>query len=353
MTEGPGPRPTTGESGTTGTTLPGFAPERLARLALRAVADLKLDLTGRTVLTEAATGAYAVTPVLASLAGARVIAFTRDTRYGTAEEVSFLTGMVGLFAGTRHPIDIVTELLPEHVEAADIVTNSGHLRPIDAAFVARLKPTAVVPLMFEAWEVGLGRDDVDLAALRARGIAFAGTNEHHDLIGVFEHHRAMVGRLMSDCGIAVYGANCVVLCDNPFEPEIVDGLVRAGARVHCAGSLDRVNTPEDVDAVLIALRPGAKPVVGPAEARRIADRWPGAVVVQVWGDVDREALTAYGVPFWPPVGPKPGHMAILPSAVGPEPIVRLQAGGLKVAQILLTRPELRSDEDKEYLDELS
>ncbi|MEU8137983.1 hypothetical protein [Streptodolium elevatio] len=331
---------------------PGFAPERLARLAVRAVADLKLDLTGRTVLTEAATGAYAVTPVLASLAGARVIALTRDTRYGTAEEVRHLTGLVALFAGTRQPIDIVTELTPRHIEAADVVTNSGHLRPIDAEFVARLKPTAVVPLMYEAWEIGLGRQDVDLAALRERGISHAGTNEHHPSVGVFDHHRAMVVRLLSDCGVAVYGANCVVLCDNPFEPEIVDGLVRAGAQVHGADSLDLVNTPEDVDAVVVALRPGDRPVIGAAEAARIAARWPGAAVVQVWGDLDREALTASGVPFWPPVGPAPGHMAILPSAVGPEPIVRLQAGGLKVAQILLTRPELRSDEDREYIDDL-
>ncbi|MCF2529988.1 hypothetical protein [Yinghuangia soli] len=331
---------------------PGFSPERLARLAVRAVADMKLDLTGRTVLTEAATGAYAVTPVLASLAGARVIAKTRDSRYGTAEEVKFLTEMIGLFAGSRHPVDIVTELTPAHIAAADVVTNSGHLRPIDADFAAHMKPTAVVPLMFEAWEIGLGRDDVDLAALRARGIAHAGTNEHHKAVGVFEHHRAMVMRLLSDCGIAVYGANCVVLCDNPFEPEIVDGLVRAGAQVHCAGSLDLVNTPEDVDAVIVALRPGGEPVIGAAEARRIAERWPGAVLVQVWGDVDRDALTGCGVPFWPLAAPAAGHMAILPSAVGPEPIVRLQAGGLKVAQILLTRPELRSDEDREYVDEL-
>lgn len=332
---------------------PGFAPERLARLALRAVAELKLDLSGRTVLTEAATGAYAVTPVLASLAGARVIARTKDTRYGTVDDVRRITAQVASAAGAEHPIDIVTELTPDLVASADVVTNSGHLRPLDRAFVDLLKPTAVVPLMFEAWEIGLGRADVDLAALRDRGIPHAGTNEHHPFVGVFEHHRGMVARLMSDCGIATHEANCVVLCDNPFEPEVVDGLVRGGAQVHCAGSLDLVNTPEDVDAVVVALRPGDGPVIGADEARRIARRWPGAVVVQVWGDLDRVELTAHGVPFWPPTDPAPGHMAILPSAVGPEPIVRLQAGGLKVAQILLSgSPDQWPDEDQEYVDVL-
>jgi hypothetical protein len=40
------------------------------------------------------------------------------------------------------------------------------------------------------------------------------------------------------------------------------------------------------------------------------------------------------VPVWPPEAPPPGHMGVLPSAVGPEPIVRLQAGGLKVGEVL-------------------
>ncbi|HZI54747.1 MAG TPA: hypothetical protein VFD56_13620, partial [Chitinophagaceae bacterium] len=52
-----------------------------------AVNRLNLDLSGKVVLTEAATGAYIVTPVIAALAGAEVYAFTKDTRYGTVADV--------------------------------------------------------------------------------------------------------------------------------------------------------------------------------------------------------------------------------------------------------------------------
>jgi hypothetical protein len=45
-------------------------------------------------------------------------------------------------------------------------------------------------------------------------------------------------------------------------------------------------------------------------------------------------------------------MAVLPSDVGPEPVVRLQAGGLKVASVLRTRREHRSVFDLSFLDEL-
>ena len=55
------------------------------------VEELELDLQGRVVLTEAATGPYVVTPVLAALAGANVYAYTRPTRYGAVAEVTDAT----------------------------------------------------------------------------------------------------------------------------------------------------------------------------------------------------------------------------------------------------------------------
>ena len=56
---------------------------------------LGLDLDGLEVVTEAATGAYACTAVIAALAGARVTAMARDTaRHGSAEDA---------FVATRDP----------------------------------------------------------------------------------------------------------------------------------------------------------------------------------------------------------------------------------------------------------
>ena len=63
--------------------LPGLDGRRLVRLMTAAIERCELDLSGRVVLTEAATGAYAVTPVLAALAGAQVYALAAATRYAT------------------------------------------------------------------------------------------------------------------------------------------------------------------------------------------------------------------------------------------------------------------------------
>jgi hypothetical protein len=58
------------------------------------------------------------------------------------------------------------------------------------------------------------------------------------------------------------------------------------------------------------------------------------VIAQFWGDLDRAALARAGLRYWPLDAPPRGHQGILPSSVGPEPIVRLQSGGLKVGEVM-------------------
>ncbi len=316
----------------TGPAQPGLDARRLVRLMAAAIDRCQLDLSHATVLTEAASGAYVVTPVIAAIAGADVYALAGTTRYATDRELADLTCELARLAGVADRIQLLPAKSPGVVGAADIVTNSGQVRPIDAAMVAQLKPSAVIPLMYESWEYR--SPDVDLAACRGRGIPVAGTNERHPSVDVFSFLGPMAVKQLHDAGIAVYGSRIVVLCDNAFGPFITGYLRDGGADVVEAGQLTRADLAARCDAVLLALQPGADVVLGAAEARLLGDEAPGAVLVQFWGDADRAALAAAGVPVWPPGPPHPGHMAVLPSAVGPEAIVRLQSGGLKVGELL-------------------
>ena len=115
---------------------PGLNAQRLVRLMSAAIARCQLDLGGRVVLTEAATGAYVVTPVLAALAGADVYALASATDFGSAAELRKSTAELAAIAGVAARIQFVAEKSPAFVGAADIVTNSGQVRPIDAAMVA-------------------------------------------------------------------------------------------------------------------------------------------------------------------------------------------------------------------------
>jgi hypothetical protein len=332
---------------------PGLRPERLALLVRRVVESMSLDLSGATVLTEAATGAYVVTPVLAALGGAEAVtAVTRSTRYGTVDEVTERTQELADLVGVASRITIHADgVTRELVEAADIVTNSGHLRPIDARVASWMRRGAVVPLMFEAWEIDMGRDDVDLASLRARGVRYAGTNERHPAVDVFSYLGPMAVKLLTDAAVSVYASRLLVVCDNPFRAYLRDGLERAGASVTARERFDADDLDHDLDAVVVALTPRHDPVVHESDIAAIALRAPGAVLAQFWGDVPRAWCDAHGVPCVPLDEPGRGHMGVLPSAVGPEPIVRLQAGGLKVASVLLRDESTWTENDRSYVDE--
>ena len=64
--------------------------------------------------------------------------------------------------------------------------------------VSLMKPTAVVPLMYESWE--LRHTDVDVAACRRRGLRVAGTNERHPEVAIFEYLGLVVLKAMLDAG---------------------------------------------------------------------------------------------------------------------------------------------------------
>jgi hypothetical protein len=309
---------------------PGFIPARLLGLMRAAVARTGLDLSGMTILTEAATGAYCVTPVIAALAKAKhVYAVTRPSLYGSVAEVEACTIALASLGGVSSRIEIMESVQDDILERIDIVTNSGHLRPIGRALIARLPPRCVIALMFEAWE--FRASDIDLDACRERSIPVAGVNERHPSVDVFSYLGPLCVNMLHEAGVPVYASRIAILCDNDFGPFIVKSLAGLGASAGFFSGVEEL-CEDNWDAVILALKPAAEPRIGAAAAEHIARVAPGAIAVQLWGDADRAAIAANGIGIWPPQPPQPGHMGVLLSAIGPEPIVRLQTGGLRAAE---------------------
>lgn len=329
--------------------LPGLSPARLHRLMEQTIKATRLDLAGLTVLTEAASGAYGVTAVVAAMANAkRVHAVSRSTRYGTVEEVTDWTMKLAGCAGVQDRITVCESVPQNALSDVDIVTNSGHVRPINAALIDRLPSRAVIGLMFEAWE--FRPQDIDVAACRRRNIPVVGVNERHEAVDVFSYLGPLCVRLLHDAGLSVYRNRIALLCDNEFDMPIKRGLAGLGADVHLFSSVKAL--PADCwDAVAVALKPGSEPRIGTREAEHIASATPpGCLVAQFWGEMDRDALAKHDLTVWPPAPPAEGHMAILLSALGPDSIVRLQTGGLKAAEVVFRNGPTTNDSIAQVLD---
>ena len=315
-------------------------PDEMLNSIERRLEALGLDLHGLTVVTEAATGAYASTAVIAALAGATVFACAGvSSRYGTAADAIAATRTLARRAGVEDRISFLRNLPASVLQRCDILTNSGHIRPIAREMIEILPDRSVIALMFEAWEF---RDtDIDLAACRRRGIRIAAVNERHADVGVFRFLGPLCTCLLRDAGVTVDGCHIAILCDNPFAEYLREGLCVVGAAAELfSGPADLA--ARNWDVVVVALGPAPRPHCG-HDLAAIARKAPGALVAQFWGDLDRGEAERLGLPVCPAIEPRPGHMGILLNRLGPEPIIRLQTGGLKAAELVWHGRSLPAD----------
>lgn len=310
-------------------------PLRLARLIRRSIDFFALDLAGRTVLTEAASGAYVVTPVIAALAGAsRVIALTRDSRYATADEVVAQTRAIEVLCGVAGRVEIVTQRDLAHFAAADIVTNLGFVRPVDGAAVAAMRPSAVVPLMCEAWEIRPG--DVDIAACLARGISVAGTNEDFPGLDVFANSGWLCQKMLFEAQIELHKSVIIVVSSDKFGVVIARHLAACGVSVRSLPDLRDGAGLEGADAIVVAdYRRGDEIIgrTGDITPEALVRAAPAATVVQFAGLVDVDGLLAAGGSVFPGTPLPPHRMAQTLAAIGPRTVVELHTAGLKVGEL--------------------
>ncbi len=320
---------------------------QVLRLIGLAIARHRLDLTGLRVLTEAGVGSRGITPVLAALAGAEVYAVTRDTADGARLDAERETLRLASDALVSDRVHLISSRLQAPLSGIDIVTNLPAVRPIDETILRSVTDTAAVALMCGVAE--WRSRDVDVAACRRLRIAVAGVD-----VDALNLHRyvpvaAMWGLLT--LGVQVVEATVLVAGDGPACASAARGLARAGARVlvaspESAGRIALYDAEKagdglgdagvharlsEADAlVLCAGRPDAR-LVGPGlgvDADELAARAPHLAVVNLSGELDRRALTAAGLRFWPSAGSGTPHDLL------PQPLIDLHAAGLRVGEVL-------------------
>jgi hypothetical protein len=314
-------------------------PKRVISIIDRIIAKLELDLSGLTVLTEAASGPFVCTPLLAARAGAQVIAITRNSSYGTADEViSYVREWADRY-NVSDRILVTSEPVIRHAHKADILTNLGFIRPISAEIVHALPSHAVIPLMWEAWE--FRSDDLDFAACRYRGIPVVGTCETHPALRIFDYLGIVAVKLLLEAEIEVVRSNIALISSDPFGEAIEACLTRIGADVVRIplpelGSEWNFPDPEKLDALILAEHRSQRELIGenggipPDLVERI-----GSPVIHICGNIDDKALSSVGGTKYPARQIAPRFMTVTTDYCGPRPVINLHAGGLKVGEILV------------------
>jgi len=317
---------------------------RCLRLIHQAINLFKLDLSDLTVVTEAATGYYVLTPLIAALAGAKhVYALTRDSRYGSASTVREHTLALASDWQIDNRLTVLFSRQDERIGLADIVTNLGFVRPLNLSFLNRLKPTVVIPLMWETWEYR--PQDLDLDACRRLGIPVLGTNERHPDLQIFRYLGHLALKLLFELEIEVFRSQVAVIGGGEFGIQVSRTLQVAGAEVTQVrlSEGESLHTSQShkaltgCDAVVVAEHHSREMLIGPngqISATRLRQLSPGLCLVHIAGGVDRPSVEAAGIPCRPDESAPAGYMSVATDYLGPRPLIDLHAAGLAVGQQL-------------------
>lgn len=315
-----------------------ISPARAKKYAQQLVQKYGIDCRGLTILTEAASGTYLFNLMMPLLGGAeRVIAYCRNSRYASTQEVHDSMRVVYTAAELDERWEFRTSLSSQDIAAADIVTNSGHLRPFDAAFMNHMKPTAVLPLMWEPWEMRPG--EIDLYVAQQRGILIMGTNEHEAPCDMRPYSFLTAMHLAMSHKASVADDRILVIGDQyTLAQPMEDGFKRLG--IACRRISPTCSPGEAAQAVqwatyiIVAEHADHRLLLGPSglidTQQLVAENTTGVGVVA--GCVDRDDLEAHGISVYPETIAPPGFMSYMPSELGPYPVMDLFAAGLKVGQ---------------------
>jgi len=321
-----------------------------SKLIRSAVRTFELDLTGLTVFTEAATGPFACTAGLALEAGAaRVLALAKDSRFGSRADATRDVTSLAAELGRTSALEIVADR--SRIHEADIITNTGHVRPFTRDVIRTFKPGAVLPLMWETWEHR--PHELDLGACIDHGVLVLGTNEWEPRLRTMENIGRIALKLAADATFDVRGKNVLVVGGAEFGSSTVRSLLEAGARV-------TVVAPDPLDNEFEHLRSSSRSelverfdfsqcdlifvsdyrthamVVGDGGFVELADCIKSnAPIFVIGGWVDAPALREHHIPVFPSHVPnEPIRMSVTVAFLGDGPVIDLHAAGVRVGQVM-------------------
>ena len=314
--------------------------QRCQRLAHNAISRVSLDLKGLVILTEAASNHFSLTPLIAAMAGAdRVIALGCDSRHGSFTKVRDELLDLADAWGVNDRVLVTDDRCDTFISQADVVTNLGFVRPLDADFLSRLKKTVALPLMWETWE--FREQDMDLGACRRLGIPILGTNEDHPELGTTSFLGPVAIRLLFELEVEVLRSRVVVVGGGKFAISIRAALVGAGAEsvevVVPTKDMGRLACWDSADAIIFAehripdLLLGAGGWLDPIWLANIN---PAICLAHICGNLNEASLKNAGLRYAPAPIAGLGYMSVTTNFVGPRPLIDLHAAGLRVGELL-------------------
>lgn len=295
---------------------------------IEAIHKFELNLSGKIVLTEAASGNYVCTPLLAALAGANVYAFGKDSEFGTYSEVKKELMEFAIKLKINDKINIINNFNHVPLEEMNIVTNTGFLRPINRILINRLSSECVIPLMWEPWEHRPA--ELDIEACVEKGIKVYGTNESDERLRTFEYIGYIVLYWLLHFKLSPFSAKILILGNHEFVEPIKSVLQKLNYYFKVITDYNSNVNIKDFNCIVIAEYKSDKMIIGDDAVIHI-DSITDQKIIHISGNVCLNDYK-YCIPKNPKVFP---YMSFTTDFIDKKAVIDLHAAGLKVAEGLL------------------
>ena len=306
---------------------------------------LKLNLEGQIVLTELASGPFRYLPAIAAFAKAKkVIAYSKDSNYGTKEEL-IKEGIIFFNKlNVLNKIDIKTELKNEDFFEASIITNSGFLRPLDNEFIRKLKPGSLISLMYDEWE--FRGNEISIEQCNQKRIKIIGTNENSKDFPIFSYCAPLFLKMTLNAGYEVFNNNILVWSSDDFGLQAKQAFENNGAKkVVLTTNLSTLHhfLPK-IDFIFICDYNQKTPYFkagGCFDVSLFIKKNPQIGIIHLFGEIGIEELKKNSIYFYPMREGKSKQMTFTLADLSPLPLLKLQIASLKAAQCVVNN--IRSD----------
>ena len=312
------------------------------------IEKFSLNLKDKIVLTEATTGDYRCTAIIAEQAGARkVYALAKNTNYGDIDDIK--SNYIEYFETNKESNIKIIESLDEIDDKIDIVTNSGFIRPINQRVLKYIDKSSVITLMYEPWE--FRSSDMDMELMYKQGIKVYGTNEHDSRLMTMDYIGITTLYLLLDWKITHFSnQKILILGSEEFTEPIERVLTTNGYLTKSIDNYSNNFVDDDYDIFIVAEHKNQKFIIGDKSAyieKSKLDK--NKRVIHICGNVDFDKVNFVHIPD----NPAPfGFMSYRTDYVDSMALIDLQTASFKVAEGMLeaNRLNLTKKEYKEFIE---
>ena len=302
------------------------------QLIQNSIQKLKLNLEGKTVLTEIGSGAFMYIGLIAALAGAKkLILWTKDSSYGAANDIikDFTVHYKAWNLKTEFIISKNSRPISD-IQEADIITNSGFIRPIDSGFINQIKPSAVIAYMAEAWE--FRASDINLNYCHQKNILVGGTWENHPNLNIFDNCGPLALKMMADAGQDITNKNIAIVSNDHFGAVISKALKGIAHSIINTAQLNQINF-SSFNLIFIADYSTENTILG-SDGLLPIDKIQHCPVVHLAGKVDVVFAEKNRIKVWPAKNGASKKMTFTLAYLGIKPVIDLHTAGLKVGELM-------------------